>query len=72
MPNKIFKPNLNLVTRDNNKAYPDISNKVKATDKGLFYNFNSFTPFTFKTNIMSSLIYRVYNIAGYFIRTAWH
>ena len=53
-----------VVTRDNNKTYPDISNKVKATDKGLFYNFNSFTPFTFKADIMSSLIYRVYDIAS--------
>ena len=53
-----------VVTRDNNKAYPDISNKVKATNKGLIYNFNSFTPFTFKTNIMPSLIYRVYDIAS--------
>ena len=25
-----------VVTRNNNKTYPDISNKVKATDKGLF------------------------------------
>ena len=53
-----------VVTRDSNNTYPDISTKVKTTDKGLFYNFNSFIPSTFKMNLMSSLIYMVYNIAS--------
>ena len=53
-----------VVTRDSNNTYPDISTKFKATDKGLFYNFNSFIPSAFKMNLMSSLIYRVYNIAS--------
>ena len=55
-----------VVKRNNNNVFPDISTHVKPTDKGLFYNFNSFIPDRYKYNLMSCLIHRVYHIASSF------
>ena len=52
------------VTRVNNNIYPDISTRVKPTDRGLFYNANSFIPDAYKTNLTYCLIYRIYHIAS--------
>ncbi|KAL5263627.1 hypothetical protein ACHWQZ_G008854 [Mnemiopsis leidyi] len=43
-----------------------VSTKVKATDKGLFYDYNSFIPDRYKANLVCCLVYRVYMIASSF------
>ena len=53
-----------IVTRNISTDLPDFSTKVKATDKGLFYDFNSFLPEKYKSNLVCSLVYRVYMIAS--------
>lgn len=53
-----------IVTRNISTGLPDVSTKVKATDKGLFYDFNSFLPEKYKSNLVCSLVYRVYMIAS--------
>ena len=45
-------------------CYPDISTKVKSTDRGLLYNYASFIPEKYKNNLIYCLIYRVYHIAS--------
>ena len=52
--------------RNDKNVFPDISSHVKPTDKGLFYNFNSFIPDRYKYNLMCCLIHRVYHIASSF------
>ena len=47
-----------------NNCYPDISTKVKSTDRGLLYNYASFIPDKYKNNLIYCLIYRVYHIAS--------
>ena len=37
---------------------------MKSTDKGLFYNINSFIPESYKHNLVYCLIHRIYNIAS--------
>ena len=56
-----------LIKRKANNLYPEISTKIKSTDKGLFYNFNSFIPESYKHNLVYCLIHRVYNIASSYI-----
>ena len=41
-----------VVSRHTNNAYPEIKTKVKLTDKGLFYHFNTFIPDAYKKNLM--------------------
>ena len=53
-----------MVSHNDNNHYPDTSMRVKPTDKGLFYN--SFIPISYKRNLISCLIYRVYHIASSF------
>ena len=53
-----------VVIRSSTSDYPDIRTKVKATDKGLFYHFNSFVPMKYKLNLVSTLVYRIYKIAS--------
>ena len=43
---------------------PNISTRIKSTDKGLLYNFSSFVPDRTKTGLTSTLVYRVYKIAS--------
>ena len=52
------------VSRNSNNIYPGISTKVKATDKGLFYNFSSFIPNSYRSNLIYCLVYRVFHIAS--------
>ena len=40
-----------IIKRNVDNLYPDVSNKVKLTDKGLFYNYTSF--FLMHINITS-------------------
>ena len=54
-----------VVGKDSNSR-PEISTKVKATDKGLYYDYNSFIPERYKLNLVRCLIYRVYRIASSF------
>ena len=56
-----------LIKRKSYNLYPEISTKIKSTDKGLFYNFNSFIPDSYKHNLVYCLIHRVYNIASSYI-----
>ena len=53
-----------VVSRNTNNTYPEINTKVKPTDKGLFYHFNSFIPDAYKNNLMYCLISRMYRIAS--------
>ena len=53
-----------VVTRVQGSASPQTSTKVKKTDKGLFYNFNTFIPERYKRNKVLTLVYRVYRIAS--------
>ena len=55
-----------IVSHNDNNHYPDTSTRVKPTDKRLFYNFNSFIPISYKRNLISCMIYRVYHIASSF------
>ena len=48
-----------VVSRSSSRHYPDISTRVKPTDKGLFYNFASFLPERYKTSLVSCLGYRL-------------
>ena len=43
---------------------PEIANKFKATDKGLYYHYGSFIPEKYKTNMVFGKIYRMYQIAS--------
>ena len=56
-----------LIKRHANNLYPEISTKIKSTDKGLFYNFNSFIPESYKHNLVYCLIHRIYSIASSYI-----
>ena len=47
-----------------NNLYPDVSNKVKLTDKGLFYNYSSFIPDANKHDLIYCLVYRMFHIAS--------
>ena len=53
-----------VVSHVNGQQYPVLSTYVKPTDKGLFYNFASFTPSKYKDNLVGALTYRVYKIAS--------
>ena len=53
-----------IIKRNVNNLYPDVSNKVKSTDKGLFYNYSSFLPDAYKHNLIYCLVYRVFHIAS--------
>ena len=53
-----------VVKRSPDTPSPSISTKVKQTDKGLFYNFDSFIPVRYKLNLIGTLIYRLYMIAS--------
>ena len=55
-----------LVSRVSIQLYPDVSTRIKPTDKGLFYSFDNFVPFAFKNNLMLTVIYLVFNIASSF------
>ena len=52
------------MSHNDNNHYPDILTRIKPTDKGLFYNFNSFIPISYNRNLISCLIYRLYHIAS--------
>ena len=55
-----------MVAGKDSNSRPEISTKVKATDKGLYYDYNSFIPERYKLNLVRCLIYRVYRIASSF------
>ena len=48
---------LDTVVTKSSSARPDVSTKVKATDKGLFYDYNSFIPERYKLNLVCCLVY---------------
>ena len=52
------------ISRSSNNMYPDVSTKIKSTDKGLLYNYTSFIPDKCKRNLISCLVFRVFNIAS--------
>ena len=47
--------------------YPDKSTRVKPADKGLFYNFQSFIPESYKSNLIYILVYKIFHIASSYI-----
>ena len=47
-----------VVGKDSNSR-PEISTKVKATDKGLYYDYNFFISERYKLNLVRCLIYRI-------------
>ena len=49
-----------VIKRSSNNPYPEINTRIKPTDKGLFYNFSSFIPDSYKRNLVYYLVYRVY------------
>ena len=53
-----------VIKRNSNNPYPEINTRIKPTDKGLFYNFSSFIPDSYKRNLVYCLVYRVYRIAS--------
>ena len=53
-----------IVSRINGQQCPDISTYVKPSDKGLFYNFASFIPDKYKSNLIGTLTARAYQIAS--------
>ena len=53
-----------VITRDPNSAAPNVSTKIRKTDKGLFYHFLPSFRKQYKTNLISTLVYRVYRIAS--------
>ena len=55
-----------VVSKENLSGRPEISTKVKDTDKGLFYNFSSFVPERYKENLVCCLVYRIFKIASTF------
>ena len=55
-----------VVSRDPESGAPSVATKVKATDKGLFYDYNSFIPESFKSNLVCILVSRIYRIASSF------
>ena len=52
------------VHRSASMPFTEVSTKVKATDRGLFYAFESFVPASYKISLIKCLIYRVYTIAS--------
>ena len=56
-----------IIKRNLNNVYPDISTRVKPTDKGLFYNFQSFIPESYKSNLIYILVYRIFHITSSYI-----
>ena len=53
-----------IVSRKELSGNPDISTKIKATDKGLYYDFVSFIPDQYKSNLVCGAVHRVYQIAS--------
>ena len=53
-----------IISRSSSNMYPDVSTKIKSTDKGLLYNCTSFIPDEYKRNLISCLVFRVFNIAS--------
>ena len=53
-----------VISRVANSPAPHVSTKIKKTDKGLFYHFSSFIPQQYKSNLISTLVYRIYKIAS--------
>ena len=53
-----------VIKRSSNNPYPEINTRIKPADKGLFYNFSSFIPDSYKRNLVYCLVYRVYRIAS--------
>ena len=56
------------VHRSKSQPFTEVSTKVKATDRGLFYAFDSFVPTSYKFSLMKCLIHRVYTIASTYSR----
>ena len=57
-----------VIKRSSNNPYPEIITRIKPTDKGLFYNFSSFIPDSYKRNLVYCLVYRVYTIQDSIVR----
>ena len=53
-----------VISRATHSTAPRISTKIKKTDKGLFYHFSSFIRERYKINLISTLVYRIYQIAS--------
>ena len=55
-----------IISRSSNNMYSDVSTTIKSTDKGLIYKYNytSFIPDKYKRNLISCLVFRVFNIAS--------
>ena len=52
------------VHRSPSMPFTEVSTKVKATDRGLFYAYDSFVPASYKVSLIKCIIYRVYTIAS--------
>ena len=55
---------LDAVIKRTEDSTPNISTRIKPTDKGLLYNFSSFVPDKTKTALICTLVYRAYKIAS--------
>ena len=55
---------LDTVIKRTEDPNPNISTRIKPTDKGLLYNYSSFVPDKTKTALISTLVYRAYRIAS--------
>ena len=55
-----------VVGREPLSGKPEVSTKVKATDKGLHYDFSSFVPDRYKQNLVCTLVSRMWRIASSF------
>ena len=53
-----------VISRVTNSPAPHVSTKIKKTDEGLFYHFSSFIPQQYKSNLISTLVYRIYKITS--------
>ena len=53
-----------VINRFANSPAPHVSTKIKKPDKGLFYRFSSFISPQYKSNLISTLVYRIYKIAS--------
>ena len=55
---------LDTIVHRTGDPQPTLSTKVKETDRGLFYHFDSFVPSKYKSNLVFTLVYRLYMIAS--------
>ena len=56
-----------IVSHQVNSQYPSIGIHTKATDKGLFFHFNSFIPGLYRRNKVAGSIFRAFKIASNYL-----